>query len=103
MDFEEWYSNVADVMGIDKNPDDPRHYYDYKAAYEGVEPIPKKKGDHMSSKYKSPLHPNRFVSGKEAGDESIALWDTLKEKPAEIQDVVKANYDRQKLLESYGF
>ena len=89
MDFKEWYIKVSDVMGIDKDPNHPEHFYDYKAAFEAGEPIPKKKGDHMSSKYKSPLHPNRFVSGKELGDESIALWDTLNDKPAQIQDVIK--------------
>tara|TARA_R100001530_G_C4321315_1_gene155900 strand:- start:1773 stop:2081 length:309 start_codon:yes stop_codon:yes gene_type:complete len=100
--FEEWYSKVADVMGIDKDPDHPEHYYDYKAAYEAGEPIPKK-GEHMTSKYKSPLHPNRFVHGEEVNKPDIALWDSLNEREASMQEAVKANYDREKMLEGYGF
>jgi len=91
-------------MGIDKDPEHPEHYYDYKAAFKAGEPIPKK-GEHMSSKYKSPLHPRRFLPGDDpsVNKPEFAMWDTLNEKEAEIQDIVKANYDRNKLLEDYGF
>ena len=89
-------------MDIDKNPDDPRHFYDYKAAYKAGEPIPKK-GEHMSSLYKHPLHDRRFVSGEEANKPEFALWDSLEEREASMQEAVKANYDREQLLEEYGF
>ena len=97
MDFEEWYSNVAKNLEISSNPDDVEHFYDYRAAHKAGEPIPES-GQHMSSKYKSPLHPNRFVSGEDVGLNGVALWDTLEEKPADIQTVVTANYKRNELL-----
>ena len=97
MDFEEWYSNIVKNLGINPNPDDVEHFYDYRAAHKAGEPIPGP-GQHMSSKYKSPLHPNRFVSGEEMGLKGIALWDTLEDKPADIQTIVTANYKRNELL-----
>ena len=97
MDFEEWYSNVAKNLEISSNPDDVEHFYDYRAAHKAGEPIPES-GQHMSSKYKSPLHPNRFVSGEDVGLNGVALWDTLEEKPADIQTVITANYKRNELL-----
>jgi hypothetical protein len=41
------------------NPEDPRHFYDYRAAYEAGA-TPDKKG-HWPSEYKDDLHPNRFI------------------------------------------
>tara|TARA_R100001463_G_scaffold25100_2_gene59602 strand:- start:900 stop:1214 length:315 start_codon:yes stop_codon:yes gene_type:complete len=104
MSFEEWYSNIVKNLGINPNPDDVEHFYDYRAAHKAGEPIPEP-GQHMSSKYKNPLHPERFISGKKLGREDIALWDTLKEKPANIQEVVVSNYLRNELLKDkrYGY
>jgi len=31
--FMDWYAQKAGQYGLDPNPDDPRHYYDYRAAY----------------------------------------------------------------------
>jgi hypothetical protein len=99
MSFEEWYSNIVKNLGISSNPDEVEHFYDYRAAHKAGEPIPEP-GQHMSSRFKSPLHPNRFVSGKdlEPSRRDIALWDTLKEKPANIEEVVISNYLRNELL-----
>ena len=95
--FKEWWQEVLNIHGFDPDPDNPEHFYDYRAAHKAGEPIPGP-GQHMSSKYKSPLHPNRFVSGEEMGLKGIALWDTLEDKPADIQTIVTANYKRNELL-----
>ena len=103
MSFEEWYNKVSSNLGLSSNPDYVEHFYDYRSAYKSGHTVPRK-GEHMSSQFKSPLHPNRFVSGKELGREDIALWDTLKEKPANIEEVVVSNYLRNELLKDkrYG-
>ena len=37
--FQSWYQERATKAGINPNPDDPRHKYDYRAAYSaGAEP-----------------------------------------------------------------
>ena len=102
MSFEEWYKGVSQSLGIHRDPKHPMHFYDYEAAYEAGEPIPKK-GEHMDSRYKSPLHPSRFLKGVEIGRPDIPYWDTLNEKEAAMQDIVKSNYERQELLNRYGF
>ena len=60
--FQEWYAEKAKQFKLNPNPDDPRHFYDYRAAYlAGAEPDPLT--GHWDSKYKLPGHPNRYVDG----------------------------------------
>src|SRR4051812_32641664 len=60
-DFQNWYSNVAAINGLDPNPDAPEHYYDYRAAY-SAGATPDSNG-HWPSEFKAPNHPNRYVDG----------------------------------------
>ena len=34
VEFSHWYSNIAEKSNLSPDPDDPKHYYDYRAAYE---------------------------------------------------------------------
>lgn len=62
-DFNQWYAGHASRLGLDPNPDDPRHFYDYRAAYKaGVEP-PAQKGGHWPSEYKLEGHPRMVLDG----------------------------------------
>jgi hypothetical protein len=59
--FQAWYKEQAKKTGINENPDDPAHKYDYRAAYKaGVGPG---KDGHWPSQFKALDHPNRFVDG----------------------------------------
>ena len=74
-EFQAWYRERAEMAGIDPDPDNPRHMYDYRAAFlAGVEPeiSPEDGRYHWPSEYKSDEHPNRFVNG----------WDTKYNIPA---------------------
>jgi len=64
--FQTWYKDWAIKAGIDINPDNPLHKYDYRAAYRaGVKPEinPEDGRYHWPSEFKAPDHPNRFVNG----------------------------------------
>lgn len=63
--FRRWYALRAQALGLDPNPDDPRHYYDYRAAWaRGAEPAPSEDGSwHWPSEFKREGHPNRYVEG----------------------------------------
>lgn len=64
--FRLWYSRWAKQIGLNPNPDDPRHFYDYRAAWKaGVSPQvnPEDQEYHWDSIFKSQWHPNRFVNG----------------------------------------
>jgi GNAT superfamily N-acetyltransferase len=79
--FQGWYKQQARTAGIDPNPDNPLHKYDYRGAWKaGYKPeINSEDGlYHWPSRFKDPDHPNRFVKGV----------DTLKEDSNEI-DVSK--------------
>lgn len=65
-DFNTWYARWAEKTGINPDPMDSRHKYDYRAAYKaGVEPtISDEDGQyHWPSEFKADDHPNRFVNG----------------------------------------
>ncbi len=59
--FRKWYGEHAGRLGINPDPDDPRHKYDYRAAFkENRGPGP---DGHWPSEYKDDDHPRRFVDG----------------------------------------
>ncbi len=87
--FQQWYAVRAKRWGLDPNPDDPRHHYDYRAAYRaGAEPDPQT--GHWSSEFKAKDHPNRFVdgvdtiTGKPMDIHNSTLYDTRTRQPVEM-------------------
>ena len=64
--FQSWYAARAKKTGIDPDPDNPEHYYDYRAAFSaGVEPSidPVDKQYHWSSEFKKEGHPRMVLDG----------------------------------------
>lgn len=64
--FQQWYQAKAQQLGLDPNPDNPRHQYDYRAAFEagagteiGSDGLP-----HWPSEFKLRGHPNLVVDGR---------------------------------------
>lgn len=61
--FQNWYAKVAEQLGINPNPDDPRHFYDYRGAFrQGVNPDPV--SGHFPDTYKLPGHPTFSVESQ---------------------------------------
>jgi len=59
--FDEWYAQKAKQFGLNPDPNDPRHHYDYRSAFSaGAEPDSE---GHWPSIFKKPTHPNRYVDG----------------------------------------
>lgn len=68
------YQKVAKKMNLSMDPDDPLHFYDYRAAWKaGDLDIA---GDHFSSKYKLSGHPRYYVSpdGKLGSPKPVKGW-----------------------------
>jgi hypothetical protein len=87
--FESWWKRVLDVHDYAKDPNDPKHYYDYKSAYRSGYEIPEK-GGHWPSQFKHDLHPNRYIKLKDGS------WlDSKYNKKAEIEDVIMQRWDRK--------
>lgn len=64
--FTDWYAQWAQKTGINKDPDDPKHFYDYRAAYDaGAFPTisPQDNKYHWPSEFKKEGHPNLIVAG----------------------------------------
>lgn len=60
-DFKKWYVGYANKLNLNPDPDNPQHFYDYRAAYK-ANAIPDKSG-HWPSQFKKAEHPNRYVHG----------------------------------------
>ena len=59
--FQEWYASQARKLGLNPNPDDPRHFYDYREAFKaGAKPD---STGHWPSKFKLEGHPRMVVGG----------------------------------------
>jgi hypothetical protein len=61
-EYRQWYAGVANKYRLDPNPDDPRHFYNYRAAYDAGVRGPDASG-HWPSKYKLEGHPNLVING----------------------------------------
>ena len=60
-EFQEWYAGHAKKRGLNPNPDDPRHFYDYRAAFRaGAGPGP---DGHWPSVFKREGHPRMVLDG----------------------------------------
>lgn len=98
--FRQWYATWAEKLRMDPNPDDPRHYYDFRAAHRaGVEPQPyvasstpgstwgsgqmmpdramERAPMHWTSEFKREGHPNEVVNGINTRTGESANQDTL--------------------------
>jgi hypothetical protein len=92
-EFMDWYSELAEKANLNPDPDDPRHYYDYRSAYEaGV--TPDKRG-HLSSRFKHDLHPNRYIIDKE----DLSIYDTKHDRPAKFEDLILQSFQRKEFEE----
>lgn len=60
--FQHWYGTHAKKLGLDPNPDNPLHHYDYRKAYRAGVKGPDKAG-HWPSEFKKSTHPNLIVKG----------------------------------------
>lgn len=64
--FQLWYNDIAQRFSLPPDPNDPRHVYDYKAAFEAGRTQVGEKGD-LPAEFRTPNHPQRFIrteSGK---------------------------------------
>jgi GNAT superfamily N-acetyltransferase len=60
-EFQSWYKGKAKQLNLDEDPDNPAHFYDYRAAYvAGAEPD---NTGHWPSTFKMPGHPRMVVDG----------------------------------------
>lgn len=95
--FQKWYTGIAQRVGLNLNPDDPRHFYDYRALFEALQ-----KGDikqavdtqtqHFPSEFKRPGHPTLI---REIDDE---LRNTKTGKSATLRELENNTKERERVL-----
>lgn len=61
--FNETYSKYAKKYKMNPNPDDPRHFYDYRKLHKDTGKIQPNSTGHLPSKYKKEGHPRLFLDG----------------------------------------
>ena len=72
--FDTWYAEISKKNRINPNPDDFRHFYDYRKAHKAG--VTLDESGHLPSKYKDDLHPNRFIQTEDG------WYDTKYENPS---------------------
>ena len=75
--FQKWYRAIAEKNGLDPNPDEVEHRYDWRGAWVSGDRGTVDKGDgkqHFDSQYKDDDHPNRFI------EEGGGIYDTKYDK-----------------------
>ena len=92
VEFSHWYSNIAEKSNLSSDPDDPRHYYDYRAAHESGAELDARK--HLPSEFKHDLHPNRFIIGKD-----LEIYDSKYERKASLEDMIIQSFQRKEYEE----
>lgn len=60
--FQRAYGRLSKSLGLATDPDDPRHFYDWRTAYAEGRMVPGESG-HFDSRYKKLGHPNLIVQG----------------------------------------
>jgi len=85
-EFQRWYAQHAKRLGLNPNPDDPQHFYDYRAAYAaGAGPD---QAGHWPSKFKKQGHPNRYVGGIDTiTGEAMANNEGIDFKPKQDEEI----------------
>ena len=91
-EFLDWYSDISKKADISPDPDDPRHYYDYRAAYKAGAGLDKRK--HLPSEFKHDLHPDRFIVGKD-----LEIYDSKYGRKAELEDMIMQAFQRKEYEE----
>ena len=61
--FQKAYKEMAAKMGLNPDPDDPKHYYDYRALYKETGKLEPDKTGHFPSKFKLEGHPQMIIGG----------------------------------------
>jgi len=78
--FQDWYGGVSSKLGLASDPDDPKHYYDYRGLYkatlkgkheEYIDPGTFKKGLHFPSEYKTKGHPRTWLPDPDNPDVEV--------------------------------
>ena len=92
VEFIDWFSNIAERSGVNPNPNDPKHYYDYRAAYEAGAGLDKLRK--LPSEFKHDLHPDRYTIGKD-----LEIYDSKYDKPAKLEDMIIQAFQRKEYEE----
>jgi hypothetical protein len=74
--FRAWYAFHAKKQGLSPDPDDPQHFYDYRAAHKaGAKPD---RSGHWPSEFKREGHPNLVIDGVDTrtGEPAKAAWES---------------------------
>lgn len=61
--FQQEYARISSVIGLNPNPDDPRHFFDYRGLFKEQGNLEPDESLHFPSKFKLEGHPNLIVNG----------------------------------------
>ena len=87
IEFQKVYKAMSIKQGLSLDPNDPKHYYDYRALYRDTGKLEPDETGHFPSKYKLKGHPRMIIggintkTGKSIKEEEEKLFDWATIKP----------------------
>ena len=88
--FKKDYKKMAIKMGLNQNPDDPLHYYDYRGLWEETGKLESDEMGHFPSKWKLKGHPDMYVEGVKTKKEEPIGWEQRTRGIRELPEIPKS-------------
>lgn len=64
LNFRKWFGAMSQAKGLSQDPDDPEHFYDYRAYWNSAgQPDQSYPDGHFTSEFKKIGHPRAFLGG----------------------------------------
>ena len=89
IEFQKAYEEFAIQQGLSEDPDDPRHFYDYRAYYKKYKKFEVDELGHLPSEFKEKGHPREIVGG----------INTITGEKEEEKSVIKFEWDKPTMIE----
>lgn len=102
--FQSWYGRTAKQLGLDKDPDNYQHYYDYRGFYKEFGDVPMESGQHFTDTYKLPGHPTFSTQSKYASffnKDKQGYWATM-EQGKGVDNFVKLSDSKLPMKKQLG-
>lgn len=78
-EFQTQFAKVSASLNINSNPDDPRHFYDYRGLFKETGKLATGPQAHFPSKFKLLGHPNLIVNGKDTRTGEVATPELIEQ------------------------
>ncbi len=95
--FQKEYSRVSSQLGLNPDPDDPKHFYDYRGLFKETGGLSVDESNHFPSKFKLDGHPKLIIKGinTKTGKTSAPTIGGQRYTPVTLDDGTEGVFDKK--------